>query len=238
MLFPPILLNIDAGEYPDEPEGLYGVAHIVNIACGGHAGDERSMDRVLLACMRFGTKAGAHPSYADRAGFGRTEINMSGPDVQAMVTEQVKRLDARAKATGQAVSHVKPHGALYHAANRAPELARAVVRGSVLVLGPSFTLIGPPAGELKRAAEEARVMYAREGFADRATRSDGTLVPRGEPGAMITDPARARALARQLALSGTVDTVCVHGDTPGAMLIGHAARGALDALNEDEGSFG
>jgi UPF0271 protein len=233
VLFPPILLNIDAGEYPDEPEGLYGVAHIVNIACGGHAGDEGSMDRVLFACTRFGTKAGAHPSYADRAGFGRTEVTMSASAVEAMVAEQVGRLAVRAKGIGQKVSYVKPHGALYHAANRAPELARAVVLGSVLALGRSFTLIGPPGGELQRAAGEARVAYAREGFADRGTRSDGSLVPRGEPGAMITDPARARALARQLALSGTVDTVCVHGDTPGAMLIGHAARTALDALNGD-----
>jgi UPF0271 protein len=233
VLFPPILLNIDAGEYPDEPEGLYGVAHIVNIACGGHAGDERSMDRVLLACMRFGTKTGAHPSYADRAGFGRKEVSMSAPDVEAMVAGQVARLAARAKKTGQAVSHVKPHGALYHAANRSPELARAIVHGSVHALGQSFTLIGPPEGELKSAAATARVAYAREGVADRGTRSDGTLVPRGEPGSMITDPARARTLARQLALSGSVDTVCVHGDTPGAMLIGHAARSALDALNED-----
>jgi 5-oxoprolinase (ATP-hydrolysing) subunit A len=232
-LFPPILLNIDAGEYPDEPEGLYGVAHIVNIACGGHAGDDASMDRVLFACARFGTKAGAHPSYADRVGFGRKEVTMGAPDVEALVAEQVGRLGLRAKVTGQVVSYVKPHGALYHAANRAPDLARAVVLGSVRALGHPFTLIGPPEGELKRAAQEAHIAYAREGFADRATKSDGTLVPRSEPGAIIFDPALARTLARQLALSGTVDTVCVHGDTPCAMLIAHAARSALDALNVD-----
>jgi UPF0271 protein len=232
MLFPPILLNIDAGEYPDEPEGLYGVAHIVNIACGGHAGDDASMDRVLLACVRFGTAAGAHPSYEDRAGFGRTEMTLRASDATAMVAKQVERLAARARVTGQVVRYVKPHGALYHAANRDPELARAVVEGSALSLGKSFTVIGPPEGELRRAAGEARLAYAREGFADRATKSDGSLVPRTEPGALIADPALARARARALALSGTVDTVCVHGDTPGAMLIGHAAREALDALNE------
>jgi UPF0271 protein len=232
VLFPPVLLNVDAGEYPDEPEGLYGVAHLVNIACGGHAGDDASMDRVLLACARFGTKAGAHPSYEDRAGFGRREVNVSAPDVRVMVAEQVARLRARANAIGQVVSYVKPHGALYHAANRAPELARAVVSGSALALDHPFTLIGPPRGELQCAAEEAHVAYAREGFADRATKADGTLVPRSEPGAMITDPGRARSLARELALSGTVDTVCVHGDTASAMLIGHAVRTVLDALNE------
>jgi UPF0271 protein len=232
MLFPPILLNIDAGEYPDEPEALYGVAHVVNIACGGHAGDDASMDRVLLACARFGTVAGAHPSYADRAGFGRKEMTLSETEAERTVAEQVLRLAARAKVMSQRVRYVKPHGALYHAANRSPELARAIVAGSSRSLGERFTLIGPPEGELRRAAEAAKIPYAREGFADRATRSDGSLVPRSEPGALIEDPARVRALTRQLALSGSVDTVCVHGDTPGAMLIGHAAREALDALNE------
>jgi 5-oxoprolinase (ATP-hydrolysing) subunit A len=232
VLFPPILLNVDAGEYPDEPEGLYGVAHIVNIACGGHAGDDASMSRVLSACARFGTRAGAHPSYADRAGFGRRDVTMSALDVEAMVTEQVARLASLAKAIGQVVTYVKPHGALYHAANRAPELARAVVAGSVLALKHPFTLVGPPEGQLRRAVEEAHLAYAREGFADRATKGDGTLIPRSEPGAMITDPASARAVARQLALSGTVDTVCVHSDTTASLLIGHAVRTVLDALNE------
>jgi UPF0271 protein len=228
----PILLNIDAGEYPDEPEGLYGVAHIVNVACGGHAGDDASMDRVLSACARFGTAVGAHPSYADRAGFGRRELLSSGAEVTALVAHQVERLVARATLARQEVRYVKPHGALYHAANRSAELARAVVLGSGRALGKRFTLIGPPEGELQRAAQEGRISYAREGFADRAVRSDGSLVPRAEPGAVLTDPAVVRARARELALSGNVDTVCVHGDTPGAMLIGHATREALDAFNE------
>jgi UPF0271 protein len=232
MLFPPVLLNIDAGEYPDEPEGLYGVAHIVNIACGGHAGDDVSMERVLLACARFGTAVGAHPSYADRAGFGRSEVTLGEAEAEALVAAQVGRLASLAKAKGQRVRYMKPHGALYHAANRAPALARAVALGGKEALGNGFTLIGPPEGELRRAAAAAGIPYAREGFADRATRSDGSLVPRTEPGALIVDPQRARARARELALSGTIDTVCVHGDTPGAMLIGHAAREALDALGE------
>jgi 5-oxoprolinase (ATP-hydrolysing) subunit A len=199
MIFPPVLLNIDAGEYPDEPEGLYGVAHIVNIACGGHAGDDASMDHVLLACARFGTAVGAHPSYADRAGFGRSEVTLSDSDAEALVAGQVARLALRAKAVGQHIRYVKPHGALYHAANRALGLARAVVLGSRAALEGGFTLIGPPEGELRRAATAAGIPYAREGFADRATRSDGSLVPRTEPGALIADPARARARAKELA---------------------------------------
>jgi 5-oxoprolinase (ATP-hydrolysing) subunit A len=232
VLFPPVLLNIDAGEYADEPEALYGVAQIVSIACGGHAGDDASMDRVLEACARFGTRAGAHPSYADRAGFGRKELHLPAAQVAKSVAEQVARLAARATAKGQVLRHVKAHGALYHAANREPELARAVIEGSADALGRGFTLIGPPEGELRRAAMAAGISYCREGFADRRTSSDGTLVPRGEPGALIEDPAVARSLARELALSRKVDTVCVHGDTPGALLIAHAARAALDALNE------
>jgi UPF0271 protein len=152
--------------------------------------------------------------------------------VAKSVAEQVGLLAERAKAAGQVVRHVKPHGALYHAANRDPELARAVVAGSADALGRAFTLIGPPDGELRRAATDAAIPYAREGFADRSARADGTLVPRSEPGALISDPARARELARTLALSRTIDTVCVHGDTPGALLIAHAVREALDALNE------
>jgi 5-oxoprolinase (ATP-hydrolysing) subunit A len=230
MLFPPILLNIDAGEYPDEPVALYGVAHIVNIACGGHAGDDVSMERVVASCARFGTAVGAHPSYADRAGFGRRDVFLSEAEAKTLVSSQVRRLAGLAESLGQKVRYVKPHGALYHAANRSPELARAVALASVEALGGGFTLIGPPDGELRRAAVARGLPYAREGFADRATKEDGTLVPRTEPGAVIVDPARARARAKELALSGTVDTICIHGDSPGAMLIGHAAREALDAL--------
>jgi UPF0271 protein len=232
-LFPPVLLNIDAGEYPDEPEALYGIAHIVSIACGGHAGDDASMDRVLSACARFGTRVGAHPSYADRAGFGRQKLDVPVPALKAGTAEQVARLAARARALGLALRYVKPHGALYHAADRDAEIAEAVAVGSASALGRSFTLVGPPDGELRKAAARVGVLFAREGFADRATRPDGSLVPRDMPGALVEDPARARDLARRLALSGRVDTICVHGDTPGAMLVAHAVREALDALNAD-----
>jgi UPF0271 protein len=229
-VFPPVLLNIDAGESPEEPEALYGVAQIVNVACGGHAGDDASMDRVLRACVRFGTRAGAHPSYEDRAGFGRRALAIAPGDLAASVARQIARLVDRARDGGVVVRTVKPHGALYHAADHDSALARAVVQGSVEALGRDLLLIGPPNGELRRAAGEAGIGYLREGFADRGTLADGSLIPRGAPGALISDPAIARARARALALSGDVDTVCVHGDTPGATLIAHATREALDAL--------
>ena len=120
-------------------------------------------------------------------------------------------------------------GALYHAANRDPALAHAVVVGAAAALG-LVLVVGPPAGELQRAAERAGAPFAREGFADRAMRSDGSLVPRTEPGAVLADVAQARAQARRLALSGGFDTLCVHGDSPGALAIARAVREELDDL--------
>ena len=222
-------LNIDAGEHDDEPKDLYLLAHAVSIACGGHAGDELSMRRVLLACARAGTRAGAHPSYEDRDGFGRRDVAIEPATLEKSVRAQCEKLATVARACGVTVSHVKAHGALYHSANREPRIARAFVAGARAALGSPLVL-GPVAGELRRAAEEAGLSFAREGFADRAMRADGSLVPRGEPGAVITDPGAARAQARRLAAAGVFDTLCVHGDTTGAVAIARAVRDELDAL--------
>jgi UPF0271 protein len=224
-----VFLNVDAGELDDEPDELYAVAHAVSVACGGHAGDERSMERVLRACKTARTRAGAHPSYEDRAGFGRRAIEVSPEALEASVRAQCARLADVARGCGVAIAHVKAHGALYHAANREPAVARAVVAGARAALG-SPVVLGPPEGETRRAAEEAGLAFAREGFADRAMRADGSLVPRGEAGAMVTDVGAARAQAARLAASGAYDTLCVHGDSPGALAIARAVRAELDAL--------
>jgi UPF0271 protein len=222
-------LNVDAGEYEGEPGELYALAHAVSIACGGHAGDDRSMARVLLACAAAGTRAGAHPSYEDREAFGRREQAVSPEALRVSVEAQCARLGRIARERGVALAHVKVHGALYHAANRDAALAQAVVAGAGAALGPVL-IVGPPAGELRVAAERAGVAFAREGFADRAMRSDGSLVPRTEPGAVIADVAIARAQATRLARSADFDTLCVHGDSPGALAIARAVREELDAL--------
>jgi UPF0271 protein len=226
-----VLLNIDAGEHDDEAEELYAIADVVNVACGGHAGDERSMEHVLRACKEHGTLAGAHPSFEDREGFGRRELAVDAVEVARGVRKQCATLEAIAVRIGVPLLYLKPHGALYHAANRDPHLALTVRDALVEVLGPragaQLTLIGPPAGELRKVAERLGVKFAREGFADRATRPDGTLVPRGEPGALITDPAEARAQARRMIEGGAFDTLCVHGDTPGAVAIARAVRDEL-----------
>jgi UPF0271 protein len=219
-------LNIDAGELDDEPEELYALADGVSIACGGHAGDDASMKRALGACIRNGCRAGAHPSFPDRAGFGRVAMAMPEDALAQSVEEQCARLLAHARDVGVVLSHVKPHGALYHSANRDGALARAVVGGAIAALGRAFTLVGPEKGELARVAKDERIAYAREAFADRGVRADGTLVPRGEPGAMIEEPSSAAARARELA--GAVETICVHGDTKGAVAIARAVRATLD----------
>jgi UPF0271 protein len=166
-------------------------------------------------------RIGAHPSYPDREGFGRRTIAIA-PDVLA---GEIERQCSALGAIAGDVRWMKPHGALYHDVAVRPELASALVRGTVAALGSRVTVIGPRAGALRDAASSAGLPYLREGFADRRARADGTLVPRDQPGALVTEPAAAAAQAR--ALVAEVDAICVHGDTPGALTIARAVREAL-----------
>ena len=223
-----LFVNIDLGELPDEAEALYECAHVANVACGGHAGDEGTMGRAVDRCRTHGARIGAHPSYPDREGFGRRAMSMDPDALRASVADQCAELARIVNAQGRTVDFVKAHGALYHAAHADDAIAEAVLRGARLSLGPNITVIGPADGALASAAARASLSYAREGFADRATRPDGTLVARGEPGALVVDPSAAAARARELAKVGRVDTICVHGDTLGAVAIARAVRDALD----------
>jgi UPF0271 protein len=223
-------LNIDLGELPDEPEELYALAHVANIACGGHAGDSVSVAEAVRRCKAHGTRVGAHPSYPDRASFGRTAMAMAPDALRTSVREQCLLLAIAARALDVQVTSLKAHGALYHAAPGDPIVARATLEGAVDALGTGITVLGPDGGALATVAREAGLAYAREGFADRGTRADGTLVPRGEPGALIIDPSEAASVARRLAASGRYETLCVHGDTPGAVAIARAVRKTLEAV--------
>jgi 5-oxoprolinase (ATP-hydrolysing) subunit A len=225
-----VLLNIDLGELDDEPEDLYPCAHIANVACGGHAGDETSMRRAVDLCRVHAVRLGAHPSFPDRDGFGRRRVAMTSEALRRSVADQCARLEEIAHDGRERIEFVKPHGALYHAARDDAALAEAVVGGARQALGARCTLIGPPEGALAEAASRARLGYAREGFADRAVRANGRLVPRDEPGALLLDPTAAALRACELAASGDVETLCVHGDTPGAVVIARAVRAAIDAL--------
>ena len=218
-------LNIDVGELADEPEALYGLAHEVNIACGGHAGDEASMRRALIACARHGTAAGAHPGYEDRAHFGRRSLDLDERALEESVHGQCARLGALGRTLGVPIVHAKLHGALYHDAGRDEAKATACVRGIVRALGP-VRVLGLERSVLPAVAAAHGCRFGREGFADRGLRPDGSLVPRGAPGALLHDPAQAAAQA--LRLAPEVDTLCVHGDSPGAADIARAVRSALD----------
>lgn len=232
-----MLLSLDAGERSDETEGLWMLFDLLNCACGGHAGDARSMDRVAVFCARTAVKLGAHPSYPDPEGFGRrspleataapdaTRLREAASLVRQAVGEQCRALADIARRRGVAVVAVKPHGALYHDAATRPEIAAAVLQGAIDALGRGVTVIGPPSGALRDEAARLRLLYAREGFADRRMRADGSLVPRREPDALIVDPEEAAAQAMWLAPA--FDTICVHGDSVGALAIARAVREAM-----------
>jgi len=222
-----MLINVDAGELPDESPELWALADVINAACGGHAGDADSMARLAAFCASSSIRLGAHPSYPDRARFGRVSLAIDPASLADSIAAQCRALADAAAATGTQVTAMKPHGALYHDANANEQLAVAVIRAAVEALGNDVLVIGPPHGALQQAAIRYGLRYAREGFADRAMRPDGSLVPRSEPGALITDPAEAAAQARRLAPQ--VDTICIHGDTAGALAIARAVRAVVTA---------
>lgn len=224
-----VSLNVDLGELPGEPEELYSIATMVNVACGGHAGDLATMERACELARGAGARLAAHPSYPDRPGFGRTSLGMTSAALAVSVRSQVEALARVARRVGIPIEAVKPHGALYHDAARDPAIAAAVVEAIDAGLGVPVALVGPPEGAFARlAAAEGRV-YLREGFADRAYGPEGNLVPRTQAGALITDPAAARAQALRLAGACTFETLCVHGDTPGALTIARAVREGLES---------
>ncbi|HVV87665.1 MAG TPA: LamB/YcsF family protein [Kofleriaceae bacterium] len=222
-----VTIDLDAGELPHEPEALLAAADRIHIACGGHAGDEASMRRTVRVAQAHGVEVGAHPSYPDRARFGRVSLALPAAEVAAAVAAQCGALLAVARSLGVRVVSAKPHGALYHDVARDRGLAAAVLDAIVDTLGPVELVTIP--GALADLARGRGLVVQREGFADRGLRPDGSLVPRGEAGAMIEDPGAAAVQARRLAASGTVDTLCVHGDGTNPLAIVRAVRRALAA---------
>jgi UPF0271 protein len=239
-------LNADVGESfgswamgADEP--LLACLTSVNIACGFHAGDPRVMDRTVELAARAGLAIGAHPGHFDLRGFGRRAIAAEPAEVEADVLYQAGALAAFARAHGVRLVHVKPHGALYNQAAQDASLARAVARGTARA-GGGLILVGLAGSAAMRAAAEAEgLRFAAEAFADRRYNADGTLQSRRLPGALIVDPEAAAAQALRIARSGSVvaadgsevaleaQTLCVHGDNPGALENARAVRRALEA---------
>jgi len=231
-------LNCDMGEGAGADEELMPLVSSANVACGGHAGDEVSMRATVRLARRHGVAVGAHPSYPDRAGFGRERLARAPADVRADVVAQVRALLAVCREEGVALVHVKPHGALYNAAAADAELAHAIGE-AVREIDPGLVVVCLAGSPMVGLVRGMGLACAEEAFADRGYTARGTLVPRGQPGALLVDPAtvaeRASRLARERsvkAADGTVvpvaaDTLCVHGDTPGASALARAVRERL-----------
>lgn len=237
-------LNSDVGEgfghwALGDDEALLEVVTSANVACGFHAGDPSTIRRVCRLAAARGVAVGAQVSYRDLAGFGRRFVDVPTHELTDEILYQLAALDGIARAEGTRVTYVKPHGALYHAAAARADHAQAVVRAAVAHAGERLTVLGPPGSELLGLAQEAGLATVAEGFTDRAYTRDGGLVPRGTLGAVLTDEAQVVAQAVRLATQGRVraddgsevavpvESLCLHGDTPGAAGLAHAVRAGL-----------
>lgn len=233
-------LNADLGEGGMDDAAIMPFITSANIACAMHAGDPETMDRTVALALSHGLQIGAHPGYADRLNFGRIPVSMSLAGVEDLVLYQIAALNGFVQSHGGILSHVKPHGALYNQAAEDLELARAIAKG-VLRLRPSVILVGLAGSNLIRAGREVGLAVAEEGFADRRYLADARLAPRDQAGAVLHDPQEAAAQALLIAKHGAViaadgskirlraDTICLHGDTPGARAIASAVRHRLES---------
>jgi UPF0271 protein len=207
-------LNADVGEGLDD-EILMPYLTSVSIASGGHAGDRQTMAATIRSAKRHGLRIGAHPSYPDRANFGRVDIGIAPGELAASLREQLATLAAVAAEEGARLTHVKAHGALYNRAWRDRAIAD-VVAGAVAEFDATLAVFCPPGSRQEDAARAAGLSVLREVFLDRGYAPDGTLVPRGEPGDIVSGSV---ALAQQISnIAGLqFETMCVHGDNPGAL---------------------
>jgi len=238
-------LNCDMGEsfgawtMGRDAEALRNVTS-ANIACGYHAGDPGVMRRTVRAAHAAGVAIGAHPGLPDLGGFGRREMHVSPAEIEDMVLYQIGALAAIAAAEGTRLRHVKPHGALYNMAARNERLAAAIAR-SVAAFDRDLLLFGLAGSALLAEGRAAGLRVASEGFADRAYEPDGSLTPRSRPDAVLDDPALVVRRAVRMVTEGRVtatdgsevtllvDTLCTHGDTPGAQALVQRLRAGLEA---------
>lgn len=236
-------LNADVGEryegwHPGDDEAILSVVTTAHVACGFHSGGPSVMAETVRAAIGLGVAIGAHPSYPDRDGFGRRPMERSSEQIRDDVLYQVAALDGLARAEGTRLTSVKAHGALYNRMAVDPSCAAAVVR-AVLEFDDQLWIVAPASTLAVRIATEAGLRVAQEGFCDRGYGSDGTLLGRDSEGSLITDADEVSQRAvrmvtdhRVVAADGssvvlTPDTLCVHGDTPGAAELARAVRAAL-----------
>lgn len=246
-------LNADVGESfgrwtLGDDEALLGIVTSANIACGFHAGDPATLLTTCRTAVANGVAIGAQVGYRDLAGFGRRFVDVAPDDLYADVLYQIGALDGLARTVGGAVTYVKPHGALYNTVVHHEAQARAVVEAVAAHGG--LALLGLTGSAVLRLAEEVGIRVLAEAFADRGYTAEGTLVPRSQPGALLHDPDEIAARVVRLAVEGVVeavdgtlvpvfaDSVCVHGDSPGAVATARAVRDALSANGVEVEAFG
>ena len=232
-------LNADLGEGAGHDDELLELVTSASIACGFHAGDPVSILASMSAARERGVAVGAHPSFADRENFGRREVALPAGEAFAIVAYQLGAFQAMATTAGVRVNHVKPHGALYNMAVRDEKLAEAIAH-AVRAIDSSLLLFAPGESALERAAQSAKLRVVREVFADRNYLADGSLVPRTRPDALLHDPEEAALRVLRMLREGVVrsidgkdvqvhaETICVHGDTPGAVAFARSLRESLD----------
>lgn len=250
---PVIDLNSDVGESfgrwtLGDDAALMPLITSANVACGFHAGDPRTLRDTCSAAAEHGVTVGAQVGYRDLAGFGRRFIDVEPSDLVADVVYQIGALQALAAASGTTVRYVKPHGALYNAIVHHRDQAAAVVE-AVRVVDPDLALVGLPGSAVLELAAAAGLRTVREAFADRAYTPQGTLVSRREPGAVLHDPELVAARMVRLVTEGVIaaadgtdvvvaaDSICVHGDGPGAVELARRVRAALEAAGVTVGAF-
>jgi 5-oxoprolinase (ATP-hydrolysing) subunit A len=237
---PRLDFNCDLGEGCGSDAAIVPLVSSASIACGGHAGDAASMRETVALCLRHGVAIGAHPSFEDRAGFGRREMDVPADALRESITRQIAALASACEVLGAPLRHVKPHGALYNLAARDRSVADTIV-AAIREVDPSLILYGSSDSCLTDAGRAAGMRVAHEVFAERAYDADGRLAPRGTPGAVIDDLDASLAQVRSLLRDGTVvardgrrvalhaDTLCLHGDRADAAQFALALRAALES---------
>jgi 5-oxoprolinase (ATP-hydrolysing) subunit A len=241
-----VLLNCDLGEgeSAETTAALLDVIDLANIACGGHAGDEATMECVVRAALERGVQTGAHPGWPDRGNFGRGAAEVNARSLTALLADQAGRFQRVVTAAGGRFGHVKLHGALYHVCDERTDLAEACVDWMEAELEGVPLIVG--AGGLLHAVAEARgVPLLREIFAERAYADEARLLPRSEPGALIADPEEAAGRIRAWTATGHLpvesgklwlveaETVCVHGDSPQSVSIARAVRAVIRSSGQN-----
>jgi UPF0271 protein len=236
---PDLDFNCDLGEGCGDDAAIIPLLSSASIACGGHAGDETTMRDTVALCVRHGVAIGAHPSYADRAGFGRRELPATAAELHALVTTQVAVLAGIADAQRARLRHVKPHGALYNVAARDRAVADSIA-AAVAAFDPRLLLVGLSGSALTAAGTAAGLRVVHEAFAERRYEADGRLTPRTHADAVIDDLDESLRQVRTMLRDGAVvartgervplriDTLCLHGDRPDAAAFARALRTTLE----------